>query len=109
MQLIGPRAAEKMITDGELMTSDRAAEIGLVDELVDTVDAVVPRAIEWCEERLALPRKAMLTTREMARRHFHEIFEHYDEARGDLFVDIWFSDATQERLQGLVENLRKKD
>lgn len=106
-QLIGTRAAEKMITDGELMLSEQAAEIGLVDELVPFPDAVVPRAIEWCEERLSLPRQAMKATRDMARRHLHEIFEHYDEARGDLFVEIWFSESTQARLKYLVANLKK--
>lgn len=107
-QLIGQRAAETMITDGELMTSDQAAEIGLVDEVAESPGEVVPRALEWCEAHLSLPREAMLATRSLARRHLHEIFEHYDEARGDQFIDIWFSDATRDRLRGLVAKLKNK-
>ena len=101
-------AAEKMITDGELMNPEQAAEIGLVDELADSPEDVVAGALEWCEAHLSLPRAAMLATRSMARGHLHEIFEHYDEARGDRFIDIWFSGSTQDRLRGLVANLKKK-
>lgn len=105
--LVGPHAADTIISEGRLMLSEEAEEIGLIDELVDGVEDVVPRAIEWCEERLALPRDAMLQTRELARRYLHRFFDGYDEARGDRFIDIWFSDGTQASLRGLVEKLKK--
>ena len=105
--LVGPHAADTIISEGRLMLSEEAAQIGLIDELVDGVEDVVPRAIEWCEERLALPRDAMLQTRELARRYLHRFFDGYDEARGDRFIDIWFSEGTQASLRGLVEKLKK--
>ena len=107
VHLVGPRAADTIISEGKLMLAEEAAGIGMIDELVDSVEDVVPRAIEWCEERLALPRDAMLQTREMARRYLHEFFDGYDEARGDRFIDIWFSEGTQKSLRGLVERLKK--
>ncbi|MGD8347447.1 MAG: enoyl-CoA hydratase/isomerase family protein [Lysobacterales bacterium] len=107
VHLVGSHAADRIISEGRLMLAEEAEKIGLVDELADSVEAVVPRAIEWCEERLALPRDAMLQTREMARRYLHEFFDGYDEARGDNFIDIWFSEGTQRSLRGLVEKLKK--
>jgi enoyl-CoA hydratase/carnithine racemase len=108
VQLVGPATAEELISDGNMLTSEQALEIGLINELAESPAAVVQRAVEWCEQRLALPLEAMLATRRMARRRLHRIFENYEAEKDELFIDIWFSAETQERLRGLVASLAKK-
>jgi enoyl-CoA hydratase/carnithine racemase len=108
VRAVGPRTAERILVAGEMMESDRAWDIGLVDELVDGTEDVVPRAIEWCEQHLALPRQAMLTTREMARRDLHGFFDGNIEQGVEGFVEIWFSEATHNTLRALMERLKKR-
>ena len=102
---VGPRVAERILVAGELMESEKALQIGLVDELVDEPEQVVTRAIEWCEQHLAFPSLAMSTTREMARADLHQWFDAKSELDVEKFVDIWFSDETQATLTALVERL----
>ncbi|MBT8064360.1 MAG: enoyl-CoA hydratase/isomerase family protein [Gammaproteobacteria bacterium] len=106
-RLTGPRVAERILVAGEMMSAERALEIGLVDELADEPEAVVARAIEWCEQHLALPRQAMLQTRAMARAELHQFFEEDTSDRAANFTGGWFSDETQRTLKGLVARLKK--
>mgnify|MGYP001822156839 FL=1 len=106
--LIGPRGAENRVMDGSMISSEQAVEIGLVDELADSPEAVVSRAVAWCEERLALPREAMLMTRKITRRRLHEIFDNYGAERDRVFIDLWFSEVTQANLQQMIAALKKK-
>lgn len=107
IRLIGQAAAEKLVMEGAMITSEQAAQIGLIDELVESPEETVSRAIEWCQARLALPREAMLMSREMTRRGLHRIFEDYDAARDEVFIDLWFSDSTQATLREMVARLKK--
>ena len=107
VRLVGPRAAEQLVVKGEMIDAQRAAQIGLVDELVATPEDVVPRAVEWCQEHLALPRTAFQVSRKMARADLHALFEDYEGIEGDRFIELWFSDATQQMLKGLVARLKK--
>jgi enoyl-CoA hydratase/carnithine racemase len=108
VRAVGPRTAERILVAGEMMDSERAKNIGLIDELVDDPESAVSRAIEWCEQHLALPRPAMLTTREMARADLHGFFDEKSEMGVEKFVDIWYSDSTRATLTALVERLSKK-
>ena len=65
-RVVGAYRAERMLIAGEMVESARAFEIGLVDELA-AIDAVGTRALAWLEALLALPRRPMLRTREIAR------------------------------------------
>lgn len=105
VRAVGPRTAERILVAGELMDSEKAFQIGLVDELAADSDQVVARAIEWCEQHLALPRLAMTTTREMARTDLRDLFDDKSELGVEKFVDIWFSDDTQATLKALVDRL----
>ncbi len=105
VRAVGARTAEHILVAGELMDSERALQIGLIDELAEDPDRVVARAIEWCEQHTALPRLAMTTTREMARADLLEYFDDRSELGVEKFVDIWFSDETQATLKALVERL----
>lgn len=108
VRAVGPRTAEHVLVAGEMMTSDRAFEIGLVDELVDDPEAAVARALEWCEQHIALPSLAMLTTRKLARADLHGFFDEASELGVEKFVDIWYCESTHATLTALVERLTKK-
>lgn len=107
-RLLGPAVATELVLGGEMIPSERAAAIGLVDELVEAPEAAVPAALAWCERHLALPSEAMLVTREMARRDLHALFEDEGATRGDRFIELWFSEDTQRRLHALVASLGKR-
>jgi enoyl-CoA hydratase/carnithine racemase len=107
VRLVGAHTAERILVAGEMMDSQRALEIGLVDELADDPAAVVSRAIEWCEQHLALPQSAMLETRAMTRAGLHKIVEEHCLEAFENFVDHWFQDSTQSVLRAMVERLGK--
>lgn len=108
VRAVGPHVAERMLVAGEMMTSESAHQIGLIDELADDSAAVVARAIEWCEFHLALPRLALSTTRKMARADLHEFFENGSELGVDEFLDLWFSESTRSALMSLLDRLSQK-
>ena len=107
-RLVGSEVAAELVLGGEMIASERAAAIGLVDELVDSPEAAVAAALAWCERHLELPRDAMLATRAMARRDLRALFEGENAAHGDRFIDFWFSEDTQRRLRALVASLGKR-
>ena len=106
-RIVGEHVAERILVAGEMMTAERALEIGLVDELADDPEAVVSRALEWCEEHLALPRQAMLETRFMTRAGLRGFIEKATYQDAELFVAKWFEDQTQATLRAMVERLKK--
>jgi len=108
VRAVGPHTAERILVAGEMMASEKASDIGLIDELVADPESAVTRAIEWCEQHLALPQPAMLATREMARADLHGFFDEKSELGVDAFVDIWYSDSTRATLTALVERLTNK-
>jgi enoyl-CoA hydratase/carnithine racemase len=108
VRTVGPHTAERLLVAGELMESEKALQIGLVDELADDPEQVVERAIAWCEQHLALPQLALTTTREMARADLRGFFDDSSELGVEKFVDLWFSDETRATLEGLVERLGGK-
>ncbi len=106
LRTMSAHTAERILLTGEMMNSEQALAIGLVDELVDEPKDVVTRAVEWCEQRLATPRPAMLMTRAMAREDLHAIFDDGSELGVEKFVDVWFSESGRETLRGLVDRLK---
>ena len=108
VRLVGPHPAEKILVPGALLSPDQALDMGLVDELEDTPESTVERAIAWCDNLLGLPRSAMSFTREMSRRDLHRLFDEASEFGVEVFVDMWFSETTQSTLHALVERLKKK-
>ena len=108
VRAVGPHMAERILVAGLMMKSEQAKEIGLIDELADDPASAVARAIEWCEQHVALPRDAMLITRKMARADLRALFDEEHELGVEKFVDIWFSDSTRSTLTAMVERLSKK-
>jgi len=106
-RLLGHHRAERMMVAGAMIESEAAHAIGLVDELVDVGD-VVPRALAWCQQHLALPAEAMASTRRIARRDLADIMGDPGRFPADDFADAWFGDETQATLQALVARLKAK-
>jgi enoyl-CoA hydratase/carnithine racemase len=108
VRLIGPHPAEKILVPGAMLNPDQALAIGLVDELADTPESTVARAVNWCESLLNLPRNAMTLTRHLAREDLRAYFGEVSSYTTETFADLWFSEITQQTLSGLVARLKKK-
>jgi enoyl-CoA hydratase/carnithine racemase len=99
-RLTGGHGAQ-LLTRGALVDPATALRVGLVDELCDA-SQVVARALEVAREMCALPREAMLRTRELARRDLVELFGNPGHALmkerefGNMIAQMWFAPATQE-------------
>jgi len=102
---IGSHRAAQLLIGGELISAERALEIGLVDELADAPD-VAARAVRWLQRLLKLPRQPMLLTRAIARAELHEAL-HADLIQLDRFVEAWYAPDAQEALHGLVARIGK--
>jgi len=104
---VGARQAERLGVAGLWVSPRAAAEVGLVDELVP-VEKVVERAIQWCQELLAIPSHAMTATRRQARTDLARLFERVlDEEIQEVVAD-WCSDKAQEALRAVSARLGKK-
>lgn len=104
-RVVGIYRAERLLVAGEMVTEQRALEIGLVDELV-APETVVPRAIGWLQQLLELPSHPMLQTRAIARADLVAAL-HADNIRMDRFIEGWYSPDTQVALQALLAKLKK--
>lgn len=104
-RVVGAHRAERLLVAGEMIESEQALAIGLVDELTDSED-VVTRARLWLEQLLSLPREPMLETRAIARA---DAIAALAPERIDLprFVDAWTAPDTQAGLRALIARLGK--
>jgi enoyl-CoA hydratase/carnithine racemase len=104
-RVVGDYRAERLMVAGEMVTAERAFEIGLVDELVD-LDQVVPRALAWLQALLQLPHQPMLQTRAIARATVMDALS-ADVIDMERFVEQWWEPETQAALNALTARLRK--
>lgn len=99
-RLTGGHGAQ-LLTRGALVDPATAHRVGLVDELCEA-SQVVARALEVAHEMCALPREAMLRTRELARKDLLELFGNPGHALmkerefANAIAQMWFSPSTQE-------------
>lgn len=108
VRLVGPHRAERMIVSGALVGPRDALALGLVDELAETPEETVQKAIAWCEAHLALPPRAMANNRRTMRASLTQLFGEQGSDQHEAFLSVWFSDETQATLRALVDALRKK-
>ena len=104
-RVVGHNQAERLLVAGEMVSAERAEQLGLVNELVD-LDDVVPRAVSWLEALLKLPQRPMLQTRAIAREDVVDAMS-TDSIDLDAFVDAWWEPDTQTALKALVAKLGK--
>jgi enoyl-CoA hydratase/carnithine racemase len=105
-RVIGTYRAERLLVSGTMPNAEQALAIGLVDEAV-AIDQVLPRAIAWLSELLALPSAPMLATRQLARADIVDALTDPKRIDLDRFLDAWNQADTQNALQALVARLRK--
>ncbi len=104
-RVVGDYRAERLLIAGDMLTAERAHELGLVDELAD-VERVVPRAVAWLETLLKLPHQPMLQTRAIARESVVRALSP-DVIHLETFVEQWWEPETQIALNALVAKLKK--
>lgn len=107
VRLVGPHQAERLCVTGRLIPAAEALRIGFVDELAP-LDQVVPKALAWCQEVLALPPVAMAKTRQDTREDLVRIVEEGLANELDNLAHVWFSEETQTVLGAVVERLTAK-
>lgn len=104
-RVVGTYRSERLLVAGEMLDSEQALQLGLVDELVE-IDNVAHRARVWLEHLLTLPRQAMLQTRAIARADLVDALQP-QHIQLDRFIDDWYSPYTQSALRALVAKLGK--
>jgi len=104
-RVVGAYRAERMLIAGEMVDSARAFEIGLVDELA-AIDAVGTRALAWLDALLALPRKPMLRTRQIARADLVAALQP-ERIQLEQFLDAWLEPDTQAGLRAMLARIGK--
>jgi len=105
-RLVGLRRAERLLVSGAMVPARRAFAIGMVDQLAQMPN-VVPSAIAWLDELLALPSAPMLATRALARADVVEALTDPKRINLDRFLEAWNEPDTQNALQALVARLKK--
>jgi Delta3-Delta2-enoyl-CoA isomerase len=103
-RLVGAHGAERLAVRGTLLDSPEALRAGLVDELAPAAE-VTARALAWCRELLALPRRAMLDSRAVARADLAAAFAGVDAVVAS-WSELWFGAETQEAMRALVARLQ---
>jgi enoyl-CoA hydratase/carnithine racemase len=104
-RVVGKHRAGVLLATGELVDTDKALAIGLVDEAV-AADQVVARSVAWLQPLLALPRKPVLATRAISRADVVAALSP-QSIQLDHFIDAWTEPDTQAGLKALVARLGK--
>jgi Delta3-Delta2-enoyl-CoA isomerase len=103
-RLVGARQAERLCLHGLLISPEEAQRIGLVDQVLPTAQ-LLPAALEWCWSLLALPAKAVISTRSLARADLALQFEELSARSHEDLMNVWFSEETQAAMRALVAQL----
>lgn len=106
-RVVGNYRAERLLVAGAMIDAEQALACGFVDELAG-VDQVIPHALHWLSQLLALPPHAMLATRRIARNDLIEAYADVDALPIEGFVESFFHPQTQTVLQQLVARLKSK-
>ena len=106
-RLVGQRQAERLAVRGLLVSPSEALAAGLVDQVV-APEQVVPMALAWCRETLALPPAAMDITRRSLRGDFKALFDQLSAGTREEMTSAWFGEEPQRVLRALVALLTAK-
>lgn len=104
-RLVGLRRAEQYCARGSMLSPAEALESGFVDRVV-AAETVITAAIDEAAMLAALPPVALRETRRIARAGLLAEFERLPTA--ETLTELWFSTETQQRMQALVDRLKKK-
>lgn len=105
-RLVGPRLAERLCVEGQLISPQEALRIGLVDVLAPP-SAVIPTALAWCQQLLRLPPRALRLTRAAARRELAHAFAEFGWEELDELAAGWSNEETQNAVRTWLERRQK--
>ena len=105
VRTVGHRCAEKSLALGSLYKSDKALDIGLIDEVQDDVLA---RAHQVASDWAKVPALARLSSKMLTRGKFiHELTERRQEDLG-TFTAFILTPEVQKNLTQYLESLKEK-
>ena len=96
-QIVGDRIATEMMYTGEFVNPEKAAAIGLVDEIFSETD-VEAKTIEKVTGITAYRSEAFAIIKKSRVEEVQRRFERYAEPRMDQFIDCWFQPDVQKLL-----------
>ena len=106
-RVVGTYRAERLLVAGAMIDAQQALACGFVDETT-ALEQVTTRAAVWLRELLALPSRAMLATRQLARADLAAVWADPGQLPLEAFLDSFFHPETQAVLQQLVARLKNK-
>jgi len=98
--------ASELIYSGELITAEKAASVGLVNEICDA-DAVEVRALEKAKILSEVPRLAFAYSKEQRTESLVARIRELLPSKLENLLDAWFGDEAQRLLNAAAERLRK--
>jgi enoyl-CoA hydratase/carnithine racemase len=99
-RIVGAHRAERLVVAGAMVESQKAYELGIVDEL-SSQDSVVDKALAWLKVTATLPQGPMLATRALARADIIKALNGFNDAEMTGFMNAWYSEETQIVLKNL--------
>jgi enoyl-CoA hydratase/carnithine racemase len=99
-RIVGAHRAERLVVAGEMIESQQAFELGIIDELAPQ-ETVTKVALNWLRAHTALPQGPMRTTRAIARADIIKALEGFSTAEMENFIEGWYSNETQSVLKSL--------
>lgn len=102
---VGARRGEALCVEGRLLPAAEALAIGLVDEVV-APDAVLERALAWCNDVIASPAVGLEETRRACRADLVELLHASRAADMTTLAAAWASPAVQAPLRETLARLR---
>jgi len=105
--LLGERVAEKMTLTGKLVNPDKAKEIGLIDEVVDS-ESLLKHSINTINEWLKLPFNKQIDSKLSLRKEVTDLMLNTIKKENDSFINAWFSDECRITMEGIINKLTRK-
>ncbi len=97
-QLVGDRAASRMILGGEFLSMSQAESIGLIDAIHPS-ELLRQCALKRVQEMTDLPPRAFAEIKSNRVEEVKFRYEKNGKAKSDSFLNCWFSDSVQEMLR----------
>lgn len=102
---VGPAARRRVAQQGELVEPSVALELGIVHELAEP-DALLERATERAAQLASLG-EGYRQVKAGMRRAVLEVAQRHGEADDQTWLDTWFSDGAQAKINDVVERLKR--
>lgn len=104
--VLGGRIAERILFGGQNYTPEKALELNLIDEVVES-EMLMDRAIEHAQLLGSKPPTGYRRLKKFSRQAVVEQMKSLDAAHLDEYVEQWFDEETQQRLAATVQRMTK--